>query len=89
MSFPIYYFLFAYLVFLFFWGVFGLIALYHIIKFGFPNFFTFFGTFVFIGGAIILLSVSYNYIAQVDWNTEVSPFQGLLNVNTPFPVTYK
>lgn len=78
--------LYIYLAFLFFWLVFCWVAIYHMLRFGFKNFTTFFTTFIFIGVAIIMLVVSYNYIGQIDWNINVTILEGMFNFNieTPF-----
>jgi hypothetical protein len=86
MTFPLYIFLIAYFVFLFVWFVFCLAALYHMFKFGFKNFTTFFTSFIFIGVAIVMLVFSYNYIAEIDWKTNVTILDGMFdfNIETPF-----
>jgi len=78
------YFLYVYYAFLAVWFLFFLVSVYHIFKFGFKNFTTFFTTLIFIGFALILLSISFSFILAIDWNTEITIFTGLLNNNPIF-----
>ncbi len=85
MAFPLYIFLIIYLLFLIIWGIFSLVAVYHMVRFGFVNFATFFATLIYIGGAIALLSLSYNYASGIDWGMNVSVFNGMFNFNSLMP----
>ncbi len=80
MTFPLYILLFIYFAFLFVWLIFSIIALYHMIRFGFKNFTTFFTTFIFIAVSILILAFTYEYLIQIDWNLEVSAFEGFFNL---------
>lgn len=73
--------LYLYFVFLAVWLIFSLTAIYHMVKFGFVNFTTFFATFVFIGGAIFLLAQSYNYLSLIDWGMNAVIFEGVFNAS--------
>ncbi len=64
-------FLYLYLAFLLLWLAFSLVAFYHIIKFGFKNFTTYFIGFLYLIIAIIILGISFFYIAQVDWQRDI------------------
>ena len=75
MTLKLIYFLYIYFVFLFIWFIFFLISIYHIVKFGFKNFSTFFVSFIFIGVAIILLSISFNFIKEIDWTIAIDLFK--------------
>lgn len=77
-------FLYIYFAFLFGWLLFTLAGIYHMLKFGFKNFTTFFTTIIFIGVTITMLAVSYNFIIEIDWKTEVSLFDSLFKLQTPF-----
>ncbi|MFH0923924.1 MAG: hypothetical protein V1825_04280 [Candidatus Falkowbacteria bacterium] len=68
--------LIPYLLFLLLWLIFSLVAVYHMIKFGFKNFTTFFTTFIFVAVSLALLAVSYSFLIQIDWDTSVSMFKG-------------
>jgi len=81
MTFPLYIFLFLYFAFLTLWLIFSLIAVYHILKFGFKNFITFFTTFIYISVSVIMLFGSYYYISQIDWNMNITILRGLFNIN--------
>jgi len=84
MTFPLYIFLIIYLVFLLGWVIFSLVAIYHMLKFGFLNFTTFFIIFVYIIIAVLLLAVSYNFLNQIDWTAQISIFGDLFNTNNSF-----
>lgn len=79
MSFPLFYFLVIYLLFLAIWLIFSLIAVYHMMRFGFIDFVTFFATFFYVAGAIIMLNISYNFLIPIDWSINVSIFNNLIS----------
>ena len=79
MSFPLYYFLTTYFLFLLIWSIFSLVAIYHVLRFGFLNFTTLASTLIFIAVSAMLLIYSYNFINQIDWNLNVSLWQGVFN----------
>lgn len=76
MTIPLIGFLFLYLLFVFIWLIFSLIALYHIIKYGQINFTTFLAALAYIAGSAIILFLSYGYLSQIDWNVSLTVFQG-------------
>lgn len=76
-------FLYIYFAFLAVWLIFSLIAIYHMIKFGFVSFTTFFAVFVFIGVSVFLLAQSYNFLSPIDWNADVKILDGVVK-QTPF-----
>ncbi|RLC37042.1 hypothetical protein DRH27_04305 [Candidatus Falkowbacteria bacterium] len=78
------YFLYVYYAFLVVWFLFFLISIYHILKFGFKNFTTFFMTFIFIGFALILLFISFNFIIPIDWKVGISIFSDIFKSNPIF-----
>lgn len=84
MSFPISIFLYLYYAFLVIWAVFSLAELYHMLKFGFKTATTFFATFTYLAVAIIILTISFNYINQVDWQSEISVFTGAFSGSNQF-----
>jgi hypothetical protein len=75
MTFPLYYFLFFYGFFIFIWGIFSLIAVYHMFRYGFKNFFTFFAVFLYIAASIGLFYTSLAYINGIDWQLNVTMFE--------------
>ena len=79
MSFPISIFLYFYYAFLFIWLIFSLAELYHMLKYGVKSAATFFITFGYIAVSIIIIAASFIYISQVDWQSELSIFPGLLS----------
>ncbi|MCK4554299.1 hypothetical protein KAU19_05055 [Candidatus Parcubacteria bacterium] len=76
--------LIPYLLFLFLWLIFSIVAVYHMMKFGFKNFTTFFTTFIFIGVAILMLMTTYDFISQIDWKEQVTIFENAFNRELPF-----
>lgn len=79
MSFPLYYFLITYFIFLLIWSILSLVAIYHVLRFGFLNFATLVSTLIFIIVSTVILIYSYNFINQIDWNLNVSLWQGVFN----------
>ncbi len=84
MTFPLYYFLLIYSLFILLWLIFSLAAVYHMIKFSFKNFTSFFATFIFIGVSIFILMESYNYLSRIDWEMNVIVFENMFNHKLPF-----
>jgi len=84
MTFSLSVFLIPYLLFLLLWLAFSLVAVYHMMKFGFKNFTTFFTTFIYIGVSIIILVISYNFLSQINWGINMSVLEGLFNSRIPF-----
>jgi len=83
MSFTISIFLFLYYAFLAVWAIFSLIGIYHVLRFGFKTFVTFFVTFAYLAVSVIILFISFNLINQVDWTLEASTGD-LFNTNVRF-----
>jgi len=84
MSFPLYLLLFIYFLFLILWSFFSLVALYHMLKFGFKNFTTFFTTFIYLVISVLILMISYNYLSQIDWGINVYVLENMFNAKMPF-----
>lgn len=72
-------FLYLYTAFILVWIFFIVVAVYHMLRFGFKNFTTWLVTFIFIIVAMILFLVSIYYINQIDWNTEIELFKSFFN----------
>jgi len=79
MTFSLSFFLLIYALFLLLWGIFSLVALYHMLRFGFLNFTTFFITFIYIVISILILFFSYQYISQIDWGLNITVFEDIFN----------
>lgn len=79
MTFSISIFLYIYYAFLIFWLFFSLAELYHMLKYGFKTATTFFVTFAYIAVSLIIIIISFAYISQVDWQSEISVFTGVLS----------
>ncbi len=86
MSFPLIIFLYIYFAFLFVWLIFSVIGVYHLIRYGFLNFMTFFSLFAYAALSFLILSVSYNYIKEVDWNVTISIFDGAFSASPYFNI---
>ena len=78
MSFTLSIFLIPYTIFLLLWFIISIVAVYHMLKFGFKNFTTFATTILFVGVSVAMLYFSYTYIIEIDWQTEITLFS-----NTP------
>ncbi|MCD4761376.1 hypothetical protein K8R32_00260 [bacterium] len=76
-------FLFIYYAFLVFWLVFCLVAVYHMLKFGFKNSITVATTFIFLIIASLLVLTSFNFIWEIDWNTQVEIFRIFQSTDSP------
>jgi hypothetical protein len=79
MSFPLSIFLYIYLVFLLIWFIFSIIGVYHMLKYGFLNFMTFFSVFLYFTVSVAMLLVSYNFISGIDWNLNITIFKDFLS----------
>lgn len=83
MHIPLSIFLIPYAVLFVVYLVFSFFSLYHMFRFGVTNFTTFFMTFAYIAISVILIFISYNYLAGVDWQRDIL-FQF---VETPINIT--
>ncbi|MBD3360055.1 MAG: hypothetical protein GF365_05115 [Candidatus Buchananbacteria bacterium] len=52
--------------------IFALVNLYHILKFGFLGFESFFVTFIFIAGTILVLFITYKLGVEIDWTQTIA-----------------
>jgi hypothetical protein len=84
MSFPLYYILIIYLVFLFIWTLFSLVGIYHMLKYGFRNSITFLIIVIYISMSVFLISISFKYLIEIDWQVQVSILDSFFNTNLPF-----
>jgi len=81
MTFPLSIFLIPYFILLAVWLILSLVAVFHMLKFGFKTFATFVSVFLYIGVSLIMLNVSYYYIKGIDWNANVSIFEIFIDNN--------
>lgn len=72
MSFTLILLLNIYYAFLVVWLIFCLVALYHLLKYGFKNLVTLGVIIIFITISALLLLTSFFYINQIDWSTEIN-----------------
>ena len=80
MGIPLSIFLIPYAVILIIYFVFSFFSLYHMFRFGVTNFTTFFMSFIYIAVSAIIIFVSYNFIAGIDWQRDLQFFNsGPLN----------
>lgn len=79
MTFPLIYFLYIYYAFLAIWSLFCFVVVFHMLKYGFKNLTNFIVTLIFIVVSIILVIISFYFINQIDWGTNISIFSGFSN----------
>jgi len=76
--------LWIYIGFLLVWFGFFMVALYHMFKFGYKNFITFFTTLIFAGVAVLMIMAAGVFIGQIDWSAEITIFNGFANTGLGF-----
>jgi len=81
MTFPISFFLYPYFLFLAIWAILSSIAVFHMMKFSFRSFIAFFMTFSYLVVSFLLLMAFYDYFSAVDWQANISIFEGIFNQN--------
>ncbi len=64
-------FLYAFYLFLALICFFTFANLYHIFKFGVKNKTTFMLTFIFLSGLVLLIAISFNALAHINWETPI------------------
>lgn len=79
-------FLYIYYGFLMIWFLLFLTSIYHMLKFGFRNITTLLSTAMFIGIAFLILSSSFLYIDEINWEREVEILDGVFNSGLNFNI---
>lgn len=74
------FFLYIYLAFVGVWLIFNIVAIYHLLKYGFKNIFTFLVVFLIIFVSGLLLNISGNYVKQIDWTPEINILNNSYNI---------
>lgn len=74
-------FLYAYFGFLVLWLIFSLVAIFHLLKFGFKGPATFITAFGYIAVSSLALLVTYNLVSNVDWQTSLTVFGNIITIN--------
>jgi len=74
MAIPLYIFLYIYLAFIVVSLIFALFNIYHVIRFGSLNSTTVLSSFLFIVGIIIILWISYQWLAEINWQEIIEIF---------------
>jgi len=64
--------LIVYAIFLLIFIIFAIINLYHMIAYGFLTFESFFMTFIFLGGVILILFITYKLGIAIDWRQTIT-----------------
>ena len=59
--------LIIYGIFVLLFFLFALANLYHLFAFGFLNFESYFVTFIFLAGTVLILFITYALASQIDW----------------------
>lgn len=60
--------LIVYGIFLLFFVIFAFVNLYHLIAYGFLSFESYFMTFIFLAGTILILFITYKYGIEINWD---------------------
>lgn len=81
MVFTLQVFLYIYYAFLIAWALFSLAGVYHMLRWGFKNITTFLVTFIFLAFSFLMISVSFGFIANINWGVEISAFGNLFTNN--------
>lgn len=76
MYFPLYIFIIIYIVYLLIFCFFVFAMIYHLVRFGFKSFNAFLATFLFLGGSILILALSFKAFTSIDWRMKVEFFPG-------------
>lgn len=59
--------------------IFAFINLYHLIAYGFLSFESYFMTFIFIAGTVLILFITYKYGIEIDWDKTLFTLSNSLN----------
>lgn len=73
--------LYLYFVFVIIWAILSLVGIMHIIRYSAINIGSVSLIFVYAIGSIIILSISGNFMKQIDWKTEITIFKNINSVN--------
>ena len=65
-------FLILYLIYLGVFVIFGFFNLYIMLRYGFVSFWAYLITFGFVVGSLVVIGVSFYFIAQVDWTQTIA-----------------
>lgn len=76
--------LYVYGLFLLLWIVFSVVAIYHMVKFGFRGVIAYLATIIFIAVSLAMLGVSWHYVSDINWDKQVTLFGGFSNQSDPF-----
>lgn len=76
MTFPLFYLLLPYFVFLLIFLLFTLINIYHLLVFTEAGFIGFFMTFFFLAGSVYLLFLTWSWGSAIDWQQTAEVFRG-------------
>lgn len=76
MTIPLIGFFYLYLLFVFIWLIFSLIAYYHIIRYGQIGFISVAATLTYFIVSVLILVFSYLFINQIDWSIGLTVSQG-------------
>lgn len=79
MTFTLSIFLYAYFAFTGVWFLFSLVALYHLLKFGFRGGMTFFTAVGYVVVSAMVILATFSYLQPIDWQTSVSVFDNYIS----------
>ncbi|MCX6744358.1 MAG: hypothetical protein NTX82_02430 [Candidatus Parcubacteria bacterium] len=52
--------------------IFAIFNLYHLFNYGFLSFTSFFVTFLFLAGVVLILFITYQFGSQIDWSQTIT-----------------
>lgn len=76
MTFPLFYLLIPYMIFLLIFFIFSLVNIYHMLVFTEAGFIGFFMTFIFLAGSFYLLFLTWSLGSAINWRETVEIFHG-------------
>lgn len=82
MTFPLYFVLFPYYLFLAIFAIMALIDIYHLVRFSSISFGSFLATFIFLGGTVYILFWTFVILSPIDFQQIVTTFQNF-TLNPP------
>lgn len=84
MTFPLYYLLYIFGLFLVFWLLYSMAGIYHMLRFGLRRFSTIFVVLFYLGGSVVLAGLSFYWLSPIDWQQKVSLGAGFFNMSANF-----
>jgi len=80
MTFTLSIFLYVFFAFVGIWGVFSLVALFHLLKFGFKGAITFFTATGYVAVSTLIIFGTMSYLEPVDWQASISVLSNFITI---------